>query len=200
MQEFTAKTFTVPALKGISTKTIEEHMKLYQGYVKNANLIQKKMNDYVKDIEGNQYAINELLRRLSFEFNGIRNHEVYFGALEGGPSQLGQSSPLRKKIEATWQSFDGWVGGMKQMAATMRGIGWAALVYDPADDRIHSIWIDEQHLNHYNGCTMILGIDMWEHSYVADYQPSGKKQYVEDYFANLNWAKVEENYKKARGR
>ena len=45
---------------------------------------------------------------------------------------------------------------------------------------------------------MILGLDMWEHSFVADYQPSGKKNYVEDFFANLNWEVVEENFKEAR--
>jgi superoxide dismutase len=44
---------------------------------------------------------------------------------------------------------------------------------------------------------MILALDMWEHSYVADYQPSGKKQYVEDFFANLNWVVVEERFKVA---
>jgi len=41
---------------------------------------------------------------------------------------------------------------------------------------------------------MILALDMWEHSFVYDYQPSGKKQYVEDYFANLNWGVIENNF------
>jgi superoxide dismutase len=40
-------------------------------------------------------------------------------------------------------------------------------------------------------------MDMWEHSYVADYQPSGKKNYIEDFFANLNWEVIEGNFKKA---
>jgi len=197
MQQFTAKAFKVPALKGISAKTIEEHLKLYQGYVNNANLIHTKMGEYAKDLEGNSYALNELLRRLSFEYNGIRNHEVYFGSLEGGSSALSADSALHAKIVETWTDYDGWVTGFKKMAATMRGIGWAALVCDPRDGSLHSIWVDEQHLGHLNGCIMILGLDMWEHSYVADYQPSGKKQYVEDFFANLNWNKIEENYREA---
>ena len=41
---FTPKTFNIPLLKGISAKTIEEHIKLYEGYVKNANLIIEKMS------------------------------------------------------------------------------------------------------------------------------------------------------------
>jgi superoxide dismutase len=44
---------------------------------------------------------------------------------------------------------------------------------------------------------VILGLDMWEHSYVADYQPSGKKSYIEDFFANLNWLVVEAHFKAA---
>ena len=39
MTQFIAKQFNIPKLKGISDKNIEEHLKLYVGYVKNANLI-----------------------------------------------------------------------------------------------------------------------------------------------------------------
>jgi Fe-Mn family superoxide dismutase len=53
--------------------------------------------------------------------------------------------------------------------------------------------VDEQHLGQLQGCKPILALDMWEHSFVADYQPSGKKQYVEDFFENLNWSVIEKN-------
>jgi hypothetical protein len=42
---FTPKTFSIGELKGISAKNIEEHLKLYAGYVKNANLIMEKNGD-----------------------------------------------------------------------------------------------------------------------------------------------------------
>jgi Fe-Mn family superoxide dismutase len=198
MKQFTPITFKVPKLKGISEKTIEEHLKLYQGYVKNANAVFEKMDVYAKDLESNTYALNELLRRFSFEYNGIRNHEVYFGSLESGPKPLSEKSPLKKLISETWRDFDVWLAGFKNFAATVRGIGWATLWYDPRADTLHTTWIDEQHLGLLNGCTMILGLDMWEHSYVADYFSSGKKQYIEDFFANLNWEVIEENLKKAK--
>ena len=199
MTTFTAKIFSIPKLKGISEKTIEEHLKLYQGYVKHLNLIHEKMTSYAKDPEANTYALNELVRRISFEYNGIRNHEVYFASLEGGPETLADTSPLKKKMNDTWDSFDGWVAGFKNFAATTRGIGWATLWCDPRSGDLHTTWVDEQHLGLLNGCVMILGLDMWEHSYVADYQPSGKKAYVEDFFANLNWKVIEKNYLAALG-
>ena len=76
----------------------------------------------------------------------------------------------------------------------VKGTRWAALVYEKLSDSVYTIWIDEQHLGHFSGCTMLLGLDMWEHSYVADYLPSGKKQYIEDYFANVNWGVIENNF------
>jgi hypothetical protein len=37
MKKFEERKFSIPELKGISAKNIEEHLKLYAGYVKNAN-------------------------------------------------------------------------------------------------------------------------------------------------------------------
>lgn len=193
MKQFTAKTFTIPTLTGISARTIEEHLKLYQGYVKHANLILEKVVEYKKDAEKNAYALGEIMRRFGFEYNGMRNHEVYFAALEGGASSLADSSQLKKAISETWGSFDAWLTEFKSIALT-RGIGWAMLYYDRKDGRLLNAWIDEQHLGQLQDCTLVLGLDMWEHSFVADYQPSGKKQYVEDFFKNVNWGVIEENF------
>ena len=87
------------------------------------------------------------------------------------------------------------IQGFKNLALT-RGIGWAVLWHDKKDNRLLASWVDEQHLGQLQNCALILGLDMWEHSYVADFQPSGKKQYVEDFFVNLNWSVIEGNLKK----
>jgi Fe-Mn family superoxide dismutase len=202
MKSFTPKTFTIPALKGISGKTIAEHIKLYEGYVKNANSILEKLPEYsgyaAQDTFA-PYVVGELGRRFSFEYNGMRNHEVYFSSLEGGAKVPDEKSPLRKAIEKDCgKTFDEFLTGFKAAATSIRGIGWMVLWYDRKDQRLLASWVDEQHFGELNDCAMILAIDMWEHSYVADYQPSGKKQYVEDFFANLNWEVVEGNFKRAR--
>lgn len=200
MKKFEEKKFDIPALKGISAKTIEEHLKLYSGYVKNANSILEKMPEYRKYAAEDAFApytVGELSRRFSFEYNGMRNHEVYFASLEGGSAPLSPDSPLYKSIEKEWGSFDAWLAEFKTLAATTRGIGWQTLWYDRKDGKLIMSWMDEQHLGLLNSAVMILGLDMWEHSYVADYQPSGKKQYIEDFFANLNWGAVEKNFEEA---
>jgi Fe-Mn family superoxide dismutase len=193
MTQFTQKTFTIPSLKGISAKNIEEHTKLYAGYVKNANLVLSQIQELKKDTEKNAYALGEINRRFGFEYNGMRNHEVYFSSLEDGPSLISPDGKLAKKITETWGSYEAWLQEFKTIALT-RGIGWSMLYYDRKADVLLNAWIDEQHLGQLQGCDLILALDMWEHSYVADYQPSGKKQYVEDFFANLNWNVVEGNF------
>jgi len=190
---FEEQKFNIPALKGISKKSLEEHLKLYAGYVKHTNLILDHINELAKDSEKYAYELGELQRRFGFEFDGMRNHEYYFRSFEGGPTPLDPKSPLEKAIAGEWGSFDTWLSRFKAIATT-RGIGWAILYFDPMTQRLLNAWIDEQHLGHLTGLSPILALDMWEHSFVYDYQPSGKKQYIEDFFENLNWKVIEKNY------
>lgn len=193
---FIEKKFSIGELHGISQKTIDEHLKLYTGYVKHSNLIVDKVNELSADTEKNAYTIGELQRRFGFEFDGMRNHEYYFEQIEGGAVVSDSNSQLAQKIVAEWGSFDAWLSRFKTHAMT-RGIGWAILYYDPTTDRLLNSWVDEQHLGHLTGLQVILALDMWEHSYMLDYVPSEKKKYVESFFANLNWTCVEKRFIKA---
>src|SRR3990167_5384069 len=105
-KQFEEKKFNIPKLKGISEKTVEEHLKLYAGYVKNTNIILAKIDEYSEDSsplvgagEEHAYALGEIGRRFGFEFDGMRNHEYYFAHLEGGASPLSGESALKKAIE-----------------------------------------------------------------------------------------------------
>lgn len=195
MKKFEERKFNIKDLKGISAKNIEEHLKLYAGYVKNANLITEKIGELISDPEKNAYVIGELSRRFSFEFNGIRNHEYYFESLEGGAKPLPKNSKLKEAIEKQAPSFESWLAGFKLLAMT-RGVGWAVLGYDKKTEQFIPIWIDEQHLGQLNGVDWILGIDMWEHAFVYDFPTSEKKKYVEAFFENLNWEAIEANFAK----
>ena len=174
MKTFEEKKFEIGDLVGISKKTIDEHLKLYAGYVKNANAL----------LEGESYD-----RRFPFEFNGMRNHEVYFEHFIGGPKQM------KEGIKLVSLGFN--LEKFKALALT-RGVGWAMLCYDKHTDQLIQSWVDEQHLGQLGGLTPVLALDMWEHSYYLDYTPAEKKNYVEAFFSNLNWESVESNLSKAK--
>ncbi len=191
--KFEETKFNIGTLKGISAKNIEEHLKLYAGYVKNANTVTEKVSELSQDSEKNIYLIGELFRRFSFEYNGMRNHEIYFNSLSGVAKPLATDSELAKALVETYVSVEIFIMGFKNIAMT-RGVGWAVLWYDKKDKRLLASWVDEQHLGQLNGCEMILALDMWEHAYVYDYPTSEKKKYIEAFFENLNWENIEKNF------
>mgnify|MGYP001582817481 CR=1 FL=1 len=178
MKTFEEKKFNIPKLNGISEKSIEEHLKLYSGYVKNVNEL---------------IGFDEYNRRFNFEFDGMRNHEYYFAHFENGSTTFTASSPLQKAIEEEWGDFDKWLNRFKSIALT-RGVGWAILYYDPRTKKLLNTWVDEHHLGHLVGLSPILVLDMWEHAYFIDYTPGEKKKYIEAFFENLNWQNAEQNF------
>ena len=186
--KYSALTFEVPELVGISPETIELHLGLYAGYVKHVNLIHDKIAAYSHDLESNTYAIAEMQRRLGFEFGGMRNHEYYFAQFEGGATAL-PAGTLQEKIANQFGSFEAWQTRFTQIAMT-RGVGWAMLYHDPHTDQLVQTWVDEQHLGQLADLDIVLGLDMWEHSYMRDYLPAAKGDYVKAFFANLNWEAV----------
>ena len=179
------KKFNIPQLDGISSQTIDEHLKLYEGYVKHVNHIRTELEN-VSD----SYARSEMMRRLGFEFGGMRNHEYYFEQFEGGAQTL-PDSELKVMLEKQWGSVDTFIDHFKNIAAT-RGVGWAMLYIDRQENQLVTAWVDEQHFGQLADLDIVLGLDMWEHSYMLDYPPSEKKSYVENFFKNLNWVTVSE--------
>lgn len=196
MQKFEEAKFEVPKLKGISEKTVEEHLKLYAGYVKHANLIRDMIEMYGEvPAEDGKYSVAEITRRFSFEFNGMVNHEYYFESLSGSHKELEKESELKKQIEKDFGSFESWLNKFKTLATT-RGVGWSFLYYDPLTKQLINTWVDEHHLGQLNGCQTILALDMWEHAFYLDFQ-TNKKDYIESFFENLNWEVIEKNFKEA---
>src|SRR6476619_7748163 len=86
-QSYKTKSFNLHGLEGISDKTIDMHLSLYEGYVKATNALQGRIADFLRDGQVDQEefpAYSELTRRLGFEFNGMVLHEYYFGNLKSG--------------------------------------------------------------------------------------------------------------------
>lgn len=185
---YEAKTYDIKELDGISQKTIEEHLKLYQGYVKHVNLIHEQIEELKKDSEKNAYALAEINRRLGFEFGGMKNHEYYFAQFEGGSTEVPEGKLKELAIDqyGSWEGFVNHVAGV----AMTRGVGWVMVYIDRTVNKLVCTWVDEQHIGQLADIDIVLGLDMWEHSYMLDYPPSEKKKYVEAFFKNLNWEVV----------
>lgn len=196
---YTARTFTLPELEGLSKKQIEVHLALYQGYVKNVNLIIETLKGYAsygdKATDGDKLAISELRRRLGFEFDGMRMHEYYFEQFEGTKGGNSESA-LAKAAEEKYGSGEKFLAHLKEVAGT-RGIGWVVTYYDTVGKTLHTAWVSDHELGQLSGLPIILAIDLWEHAYMVDYVPAEKMTYVDAFLKNVNWTVVEERFAKA---
>jgi superoxide dismutase, Fe-Mn family len=196
MKTFSEQKFDIPELNGISKKTVEEHLGLYAGYVKNWNAINAELEKMMQT--DNPHSLSEMQRRLSFEFGGMRLHEYYFAHFEGGSAALTAGGDLEKALTNQYGSVENLKKLLKNIGL-MRGPGWAILYYDKKYGQFLTGFSGEQHQGHFVTLPIILAIDVWEHAFILDYGAQGKGKYIDAFFENLNWQSAEENYENARG-
>lgn len=179
-------------LKGFSETLLKNHFTLYQGYVKNTNTLMGKLEWLLSEGSEGSVEFSELKRRLGWEFNGMRLHELYFENL-GGTAPLSQDSALYRKIVKDFGSFENW---KKDFVATakMRGIGWVVLYHDSVSDRLLNMWIDEHAVNHLSGAKPLLIIDVFEHAFLTDFGLNRAK-YIDSFFNAVNWDIVAKRFK-----
>ncbi len=174
-------------MPGFSEQLLKMHFKLYEGYVKNTNDLLAKL----KTTDVNSYEYGALKRRVGWEFDGMRLHELYFSNL-GGKVSLDSKSALYRALVKQFGSFENW---QKDFIATgmIRGIGWALLYLDEEENRLINVWINEHDTGHLVKGGPILIMDVFEHAYMPEYGLD-KMQYIKAFFANVDWKTVSERY------
>lgn len=189
------------SVEGLSQKLIDEHWKLYEGYVTNSNLLNKLIWDVLESKkELNNAEQSEIQRRLGFEYNGMVLHETYFEALKKGV-EFPSSSQLASKLSDDFGSFERWKKQFLEIGK-FRGVGWVVLSLDPLTKRLQNFWVTDHEDGNVAGFIPILAMDVWEHAYVLDYGSSsaagvGRAAYLKTYFKNINWDVVSKRLENA---
>ncbi len=187
---YTAKTFDLSDLTGISNETLAMHFKLYEGYVTNTNVLNQRIADLIGTgtLDPTQSAaFSELKRRFGFEYNGMVLHEYYFENMQ--KHGTGDPSTGDQFVNAATESFgdyDVWKADFMN-TGKMRGVGWAAVYQDPSNGAISNHWINLHETGNVAGYKPILIMDVWEHAFIKDYAPVDRPKYIEAFFANINW-------------
>jgi superoxide dismutase, Fe-Mn family len=185
---YTPKKWDLSGLQGISDETLQIHFGLYEGYVKNTNTLNERIADLRSGGKntGSDPAYAELVRRLGWEFNGMRLHEYYFDNLTKNPKSP-TSGRLYDLAGAQYGSFDDWKKDFAAIGA-MRGVGWAIAFHDATANQLVNVWIGDHNINELAGCDPIVVMDLWEHAYLRDYKPADKGKYIEAFLAHVDWS------------
>ena len=185
-------------LKGIgkiSDEAMNMHFKLYEGYVKNTNLLLNKF-EYYKTLSADDSVKylpewTEMHRRFGWEFNGMRLHELFFDALTTEvipPNDV--AGAVKHKIEEDFGSVEAWKKDFITIAK-MRGMGWAMLVQDNNSGKLINTWVNEHDAGMLSDVKIILNVDMFEHAYVKDFA-TDRAPYLDSVFGHINWEVVSE--------
>lgn len=177
-------------MEGFSENLLQMHFKLYEGYVKNTNELLKQLSS----VDPKSYEYGALKRRVGWEFDGMRLHELYFGNL-GGNGKPNSKSALSSALVSQFGSFGQW---KKDFIATgtIRGIGWSVLYLDSIDGRLVNTWINEHDVGHLVRGAPILIMDVFEHAYMPQFGLD-KAAYIDVFFKNLDWEVVEARFAEA---
>lgn len=184
---------SIYTMKGISKKTVEEHLKLYTGYVNKYNEITEKLKTLTEDdfSKANQVfsTLRSLKTELSFAWGGVINHEIYFGHLGGSGGEA--SGALLKQIEKDFGSFEAYKKDMKASAISARG--WVWTVWNSREQKLMNHIGDSQNTYALWETAPLLALDTYEHAYFTDYGVN-RGQYVEAFFENMDWKTVEQKF------
>jgi Fe-Mn family superoxide dismutase len=179
-------------LSGISDSLLQDHFKLYEGYVKNVNELNTQLDGMLSEgkAKGTNAAFAELTRRLGFEYGGMVLHELYFGNLSPQPDPLVKSGPLGAALAKSFGGVEAWLEDFKAIAG-MRGVGWAIAYQNPETREISNHWIELHNGGHPPGFKPVVVMDCWEHAFVPDYKVTDRAKYIDAYFKNLDWRACE---------
>jgi Fe-Mn family superoxide dismutase len=174
-------------MDGFSDELLEDHFKLYQGYVTETNDLLERLDALVKGGKRDFSEHAELRRRLGWEFDGMRLHELYFGNL-GGDGRPPSSGKLYDRLSRASGGLDSCLAEFVAVGG-IRGVGWAILYFDPAAGRVHNFWIGGHDCGHAAGSTPLLVMDV---GCLRDYHRTNRAEYIEAFMANVDWRVVEE--------
>ncbi len=192
MVRYQAKPFTMRGFQGLSDEQMAEHYALYEGYIKNTNMLNETLAKLRETVDPLKPApeFAELTRRIGFEYNGMVLHEYFFGNLRANGGAIPRSSRLAQAIAGDFGTVDAWDREFRAIL-DMRGVGWAILYQDPDSRRLSNHWITLHEEGHVAGYKPILVVDAWEHAFMVDYKATERAKYVAAIMSNIDWEAAE---------
>jgi Fe-Mn family superoxide dismutase len=191
---YTTKDFShLLGLDGFSDTMLNNHFTLYGGYVTNANKLIEKLDN--QNIEKGSIEYNELKRRLGWEVNGIKLHELYFENMQNktGDQKVNASIDKNENIKSilteNYMSTDEWQASLKRNGM-IRGIGWVLLIQDNDTKKVFHTWVGEHNVGNIINAKILMVMDCWEHAYMTDYGIK-RADYIEAFIDSIDWSVVE---------
>jgi Fe-Mn family superoxide dismutase len=110
-----------------------------------------------------------------------------------GPADKAGGEPGGKigdVIKSEYGSFARFKKEFTQVANSVEGSGWAAMVFCGHIERPELVQIEKHNVNVTPQQRVLLVLDVWEHAYYLDYK-NDRAKFVENWWNIVNWDAVE---------
>jgi superoxide dismutase, Fe-Mn family len=170
-------------LDGLSQSQIEQHLKLYKGYIGKSNEIFNKLKEVDITTANATYSpLRELLLEQSYAVNGAIYHEYYFGNLGGKGGD--PSGDLKAALDERWGTTGKFIDFFKAAGKSMRG--WVVVGYNTRGGHLDFFGLDMHNMWVPANMVPIVVLDVYEHAYMVDYGIDRAK-YLDAFFKIVDW-------------
>ena len=163
---------------------------LYKGYVDNYNKVQEQLKSArEKNDFGN---IKCFEKNLSFQGSGVILHELFFTNMRA-PKRFEVGANLYAQINKDFGSFESFKNQFNEASKAVEASGWGLLVWIPRFNKLEILQCEKHQNLTLWGCTPILVLDMWEHSYFLQYK-ADRAEYINAFWNIINWEVVNNRF------
>ena len=169
------------------------HGKHHAAYVKNANAALERLDAAREKADFTSVAALE--KSLAFNLSGHVLHSIFWQNL----MKQGGGEPRGSLAEALGRDFGDFASFRRQMdevAASIMGSGWAALVWEPIGHRLLVTQIYDHQSNLAQSGVPLMVLDAWEHAYYLQYR-NEKAKFFEALWNLWNWKDVTARFEAA---
>ena len=170
------------------------HGKHHKAYVDKANETLEKL---AEARDGKDFSrLAGLEKALAFNLSGHVLHSIFWKNLQprGGDAPSGD---VARMITRDFGSFEAFKAQMTEVASTIMGSGWAALVWEPIAQRLLTCQIYDHQSNLSQGGYPLMVIDAWEHAYYLQYK-NVKTEFFKAVWNLWNWDDISARLEAAR--
>jgi len=180
----------------LSNDNYQNHIELYQGYLKNFNKVSAKLDVVDKsDVNCNHSEFRSLKLDETFNMNGVYLHEQYFANIGDVNSEVKMDSLSYMRLARDFGSFDNWQRDFMACAAASQ-CGWAVTYLNVFTQTYMNAVVDLHSNNVPFGAYPVVVMDAWQHAYYRDYLKD-VNTYTRAMMKLLRWPVIEERFVKA---
>ena len=180
----------------LSNDNFQNHVELYQGYLKNFNEVSAKLDTVDRqNVNCNHSEFRSLKLDEAFNMNGVYLHELYFANIGDLNSEIKMDSLSYMRLARDFGSFDAWQKDFIACASASQ-CGWAITYLNTYTQTYMNAVVDLHTNNVPFGSYPVIVMDAWQHAYYRDYLKD-VSTYTRAMMKLLRWPVIEERIQKA---